>query len=84
MKLRVVLSKQSYLNRLKDYDIEGVILGVKGFSDRFNAYFELSELLQLSQEIKSLGFKLYVNLNVMIGGKTIGSSKSGVKRIIEA
>lgn len=71
MKLRVVLSKKSYLNRLKDYDIEGVIVGVKGFSDRFNACFELSELPTLAKEIKSLGFKLYVNLNVMIEEKQL-------------
>ncbi len=59
----LTFSNVEMLENLTKYNINGIIVGQIGFSNRFNRYFDKNELIDLSSKCKNLGLDLYINLN---------------------
>ncbi len=62
----LTLSNSDYLDRLKEYNIKAIIVGLDQFSDRFKRYYSLKELREIINKADSLGIKTYVSLNTII------------------
>lgn len=81
MNLRVTLSNIDYLRFFKDYNIEGVIVGLDRFSDRFNSYFTIDQLKEIIVLSKLNNLNVYVNLNVMIEEDEIDDLRHYLKEL---
>ncbi len=67
MKKLVTLSKFSYLRKLKDYDVSGVIVGSKYFSSRF--FYDLETLKKIALECIIYGLDLYISIDTLLEEK---------------
>ena len=66
MELLVTLTNKNNIQKFNSLGINGVIVGQKDFSFRFNRYFNNDELKEISTEIHQLNMKLYLNINRII------------------
>lgn len=63
MEILVTLSGVEYLPLIKDRGADGVIVGLKKYSDRMNRIFSIAEFDNIFNRCKELGLKIFVNVN---------------------
>lgn len=66
MDLRITLSDIDDIENLKQLGINGVIVGMEFFSDRFKHFFSYEELSIIVSKAKALNIDVFVSVNVMI------------------
>ena len=66
MKKLVTLSNINNLTKLKQNNIDGIILGQQVFSNRFNTYYNDIELNNIIIQCNKLNLEIYLNINDII------------------
>lgn len=83
MNLRVTLSNIEYLPTLANLGVEGVIVGMNQFSDRFNHYFSYADLDEIIDICKTLHIHVYVSVNAMVQEDELIELQEHLKRLKE-
>ncbi len=57
------LTQLNNISNIKDYDVEGFIIGIRDLSLRMNKYFEIDELPAIVQTLRESDKLVFINLN---------------------
>lgn len=66
MDLRITLSDINDIEKFKECGVNGLIVGMEFFSDRFNKLFSYDDLSIIVNDAKKFGLDVFVSVNVMI------------------
>ncbi|MFI3284682.1 MAG: U32 family peptidase [Erysipelotrichaceae bacterium] len=66
MNYLITLTNIHHLPQIKQWGIDGIIIGIQDFTTRFNHYFQVEELEEIERQCHQSNLSFFVNINKMM------------------